>query len=102
MDKKIDSSEMDAVEARFLGYFGEFLLSIFIFKLYHEGNFKIKELPASFVLADALEVPSFFHLKYFKYRLLHLISFGKCHQRYKTQLKRYKAIKKQKIVQKRI
>lgn len=75
MEKRIDTTGFSEKKLRFLGFFGEFLLSIFIFKLQHEGTWKIKELHASFILSDTyVAYPKW---KYFQYWLLSKITFGK-------------------------
>lgn len=75
VEKKIDTSGFSEKKQRFLGYFGEFLLSIFIFKLKNEGQWRIKELHASFLLSDKY-IP-YPRLKYFQYWILSKITFGK-------------------------
>ena len=50
VDQKIDSSKMNELESRFLGFFGEFLLSAFMFHIKERKDLKITTLPASYVL----------------------------------------------------
>lgn len=92
VDAEIDSSRMGIDEARFLGYFGEFLLSIYVFHLLKQSDISVKEVSAAYVLNDEYKV--FPYLQYYKYKLLSKITFGrkKTHCRKKYQY--YKALKK--------
>lgn len=92
VDAEIDSSRMGIDEARFLGYFGEFLLSIYVFHLLKQPDIRVKEVSAAYVLNDEYKV--FPYLQYYKYKLLSKITFGrkKAHCRKKYQY--YKALKK--------
>ncbi len=92
LDKQIDSRKMDEVEARFLGYFGEFLLSIFIFKLQKDKKINIKEVEAIFLLNN--EQLNFSYAKYWKYKILSKITWGNTKKHYKTKYGNLKFIRK--------
>lgn len=81
---------MDSIESRFLGYFGEFLLSIFIFKLRKNQHIKIKELNASYILFSKSK---YCKLKRFKYLILSKVLIGKRRLHYKNKLAFMNAIK---------
>lgn len=87
VDKQIDSSQMSEQAARFLGYFGEFLLSMFIFKLQKRSDVKIKELNGAYVLND--KQPKIRWLKYAKLCLFSKITFGKRRKKYKKKRDEY-------------
>lgn len=83
VDKQIDSSQMSETASRFLGYFGEFCLSIFIFKLQKQADVKIKELNGAYVLND--KKPKIRWLKYVKLCLFSKITFGERRRKYKKK-----------------
>ena len=85
VDKQIDSSNMDKQACRFLGYFGEFLLSIFVFHLYKRGDVRIKELNASYILNDEITLKH--RLKYLRYYILSKIFVGRLRRKYKEKRK---------------
>ncbi len=87
VDKQIDSTQMSEQAARFLGYFGEFLLSMFIFKLQKRSDVKIKELNGTYVLND--KQPKIRWLKYAKLCLFSKITFGKRRKKYKKKRDEY-------------
>ncbi len=93
IDKQVDSKNMDAVAARFLGFLGEFLLSIFVFRLQKNKSVKICEVEASFILSD--DKPAETGIKYLKYLLLSKVTFGKRRRRYKQKRKMLKNIRKE-------
>lgn len=80
VEKKIDTTGFDEKKLRFLGYLGEYLLSIFIFKLQQEGIWKIKELHGSFLYA--FDVVSHPKLKYLAYWFLSKFTFGKLYKNF--------------------
>lgn len=86
-EKRIHIGDND----RTLGYLGEFLLSVFIFKLKAE-NAKIKELPASYILSD--KVYHHPRLSFWYYWLLSKISLGRRRKIYKAERKKLKMILK--------
>ena len=92
VDKQIDSSSMDDQTARFLGYFGEFLLSVFIFQLQLRHGIRIKEVNASYILNDKPLKLSY--IKYIKYWILYKLLWGKPRQKYKQKFKELKHLKK--------
>ena len=92
VDKQIDSSSMDDQAARFLGYFGEFLLSVFIFQLQLRHSIRIKEVNASYILNDKPLKLSY--IKYIKYWILYKLLWGKPRQKYKQKFKELKHLKK--------
>ena len=79
IDKRIISKDFSNTKARFLGYFGEFLLSIFILKLKVQSNAKIKELNASFIYLQ----PEKNYKKYYIYKCLRYLTWGKAKKHYK-------------------
>lgn len=87
IDNRIDSTEFSPAKSRFLGFLGEFVLSIYMFKLRKNPNIKIKEMNASFIL-----MPNEKYLKkYNKYKILRHFVFGNLKKRYE---KRYQDLKK--------
>lgn len=92
VDKQIDSSNMDDEAARFLGYFGEFLLTIFMFVLEKRKDIKIKTVNGSFILNMndfdiSLSTMCKFYLKY-------KFSFGTKRQNNKQKYKYIKELQK--------
>ena len=86
-EKRISIGEND----RTLGYFGEFLLSVFLFKLKAE-NARIKELSASYLLSDkSYRHP---HWSFWYYWFLSKITFGKSCKAFKAKRKELKKILK--------
>lgn len=95
VDKQIDSSKMDKIAARFLGYLGEFCLSIFVFQLLNQKKYRVKELNGSFILSDEPVI----HTKcvFWYYYLLSKITFGKVRKKYKTKRKLLKMFHKNNV-----
>lgn len=89
VDKQIDSSKMSKIGLRFLGYLGEFCLSIFVFRLMRTHNFKIKELNGAFILTD--EVIPNSRRQYWYYWLMSKITFGRQKKYYKNKRKETKS-----------
>ena len=85
VDKQIDSSKLNTKESRFLGFFGEFLLSMFVFHLYKRGDVRIKELNASYILNDEITLKH--RLKYLRYYILSKIFVGRLCRKYKEKRK---------------
>lgn len=75
VEKKIDTTGFSPVKSHFLGYFGEFLLSIFCFKLLEEGRHKLKQVEGTFIISDKIVTHAYF--KYMAYRILSKVTFGK-------------------------
>ena len=86
----VDTSDKDA--ARALGYFGEFLLSIFIFKLKKREGIRIKELNASFILSD--KIIKYPKLTYLYYKFVSKFVWGKKRKKYQERKKKYRNIYK--------
>lgn len=91
VEKQIDASQMSVQASRFLGYFGEFLLTVFLFKLQKRKNVRIKEVNATFVLSNNFK--NFSYLQYVKYYILYKLSFGPQRKKYKKLYKELKEIK---------
>ncbi|HAR80006.1 MAG TPA: hypothetical protein DCR21_04165 [Succinivibrionaceae bacterium] len=70
VDKKVDSNMFDIQEKRFLGYFGEYLLSIFIIKKIKQG-YKFKFLDG--ILLYDMDPENFF-VKLFKKNIKNIFS----------------------------
>lgn len=90
VDERINSSKMNEKGLRFLGFLGEFCLSIFMFQLIKNGIYKIKELNGSFILSDEPILNP--KRKYQYYWLMSKISFGKRRKNYKQKRKLLKQI----------
>ncbi len=88
VDKQIDSTQMSEQAARFLGYFGEFLLSMFIFKLQKRSDVRLKELNGAYVLND--KKPKIRWLKYAKLCVFSKITFGERRKKYKKKRDAYR------------
>lgn len=86
VDKKIDSTEFSTAKSRFLGFFGEYLLSIYLFKLRKNSCIKIKEMNASLILPPTQKDIK----KYKKYKILRHIAFGKLKAKYESKYQYYK------------
>lgn len=83
VDKQIDSRGKSKAALRFLGYLGEFCLTLYIFHLQARGDHRIKELDGTFIIADeAVQHPK---RKYWYYKLLAKITWGKRRQQYKEK-----------------
>lgn len=87
---KVDLSDKDA--ARALGYFGEFLLSVFIFKLKKNKNIRIRELNASFILSD--KIIKYPKIPYLYYKFMSKFVWGAKRKKYQERKKEYKNIYK--------
>jgi hypothetical protein len=74
---------MDKDAARFLGYLGEFCLSIWIFEHLRRQDCQIKELNGGFVVSDEVIIHPW--LSYRFYSLLTNFTFGKWRERFKTK-----------------
>ncbi|MBP3688010.1 MAG: DUF4422 domain-containing protein [Alphaproteobacteria bacterium] len=91
VDRQIDHNEMSTQGLRFLGYLGEFLLSIFIFNLKAKGGYRIKELNGSYILSDTPVLHP--RLSYWGYWVLSKLTFGAIKKRYKQKRKALKQIR---------
>lgn len=92
VNQQIDSSKMNEAALRFLGYLGEFCLSIYVFRLIHSGQYKVKELNGSFVLSDEHFDMKKLRKKYLYYRVMSKITFGKKKQKYKHNRRKIKQL----------
>lgn len=86
VDEIIDSSKYNEKEIRFLGFMGEYLLSIFLFKKLKKTDFKLIELPGTFVCNDYKA----FEKRVKKYKFLSKITFGKKRRYYLKKYINYK------------
>lgn len=82
IDKEVDSTLFDCKEMRFLGFIGEYLLSVFVMQNQKNPNFKTIEIPATFVSQDYKK----FKKKVIQYKIYSILSFGKAKIR---NLKKY-------------
>lgn len=87
IDNRIDSTNFSSAKSRFLGFLGEFVLSIYIFKLRKNSNIKIKEMNASLIMMPKSKDIR----KCRKYKILRHFVFGNLKKRYE---KRYQDLKK--------
>lgn len=86
VDEKVDSTTFNSQEKRYIGYLGEYLMSIFI--LYHQENnseFKLKEVEGVFICDDY----KLFYKKMNKYRIMSYLPFVK-RDIYKEKYKKFK------------
>ena len=90
VDKQVDSSKMSESGLRFLGFLGEFCLSIYVFHLLREGRYKVKEVNGAFVLSDEPIDIKKLKKKYWYYYLMSKISFGKKRKKYKHKRREIK------------
>lgn len=93
--KRITVDETDKQACRALGYFGECLLTLFVFKLYNEKKWKIKEVDGVFIYSDKPHKYTYF--RYCASKLLKNITFGKLRKKirkYHNTLAIYKSINK--------
>lgn len=86
VDELVDSKDFSADELRFLGFLGEYLLSIFVFDKLKDPAFKLKELPGTYVCKDYKKIDR----RRVKYKILSQISFGKKHIHYMKKYLKYK------------
>lgn len=86
IDNRIDSTNFSSAKSRFLGFLGEFVLSIYIFKLRKNPNIKIKEMNASLIMMPKPKDIK----KCRKYKILRHFVFGNLKKRYE---KRYQDLK---------
>ena len=86
VDSLVDSSEFNSAELRFLGFLGEYLLSIFIMQKYKEPTFHLTELAGTFV-SDGYKQ---YKRKCMKYTILSSLTFGKKKRYYLKKLSYYR------------
>ncbi len=80
MDKQVDSSGFSAKKLRWLGYLGEYLTTLFIFKLQKRQGIKLREMDGAFVMNKRDR-----NLKrLWRYWLLKNICFGKARRKYQA------------------
>jgi len=73
VDKLVDSTGFDITEMRFLGFIGEYLLSIFVMQKQKDKIFKTTELAGTFICKDYKTIKR----KFLKYRLKSIFYIGK-------------------------
>ena len=83
VDKRVDSSHMSTAGLRFLGYLGEFCLSVFMFQILAGKKYKVQELNGSFILSDDVIFPS--KRLFWYYYFLSKITFGSKRKQYKLK-----------------
>lgn len=86
VNKLIDSQNYDEKEIRFLGFMGEYLLSVFLFHKQKNPDFKLIELAGTFVCEDYKK----FQKRAKKYMFLSKITFGKKRRHYIKKYINYK------------
>lgn len=86
VNELVDSSKYDQKEIRFLGFMGEYLLSVFLFQKQKNPEFKIIELAGTFVCDDYKK----FRKRAKKYKFLSKITFGKKRMHYIKKYINYK------------
>ena len=72
IDEQTDSTNFDEKEIRFLGFCGEYILSVFLMQKLKNPNFKLKELAGTFICDDY----KIFERRLQKYKILSKLSFG--------------------------
>ena len=82
VDKQIDSSQFSTAKKRFLGYLGEFMLSLFIMKIKNtRPQVRIVELNGTFFMPQ--DCPEYHKLS--RYRIAKTLLWGKRHQKYQKK-----------------
>lgn len=82
VDKRVDSSQFPTAKKRFLGYLGEFMLSLFIMKLKNtRPQVRIGELNGTFFMSP--DCPEYHKLTH--YRLAKKLLWGKMRQKYQKK-----------------
>ena len=81
LENVLDIDDKDPVASRTLGFLGEFLLTVFVFKLQNRRNVRIAELGASIVYPADVKIIK----KYWIYKILRYITFGVSRYRYKCK-----------------
>lgn len=90
VDAQVDTTGMNEQALRFLGYLGEFCLSLFIFRLIEKGEHKIKELNGSYILSD--EPVANPKKAYWYYWFMSKITFGRRRKMYKQKRRTFKLL----------
>ena len=85
VDRQVDSTQLRPTAKRFLGYLGEFCLTLFLFHIQESDKAKILELNGSYLLSDEVIKPTLGRLLF--YRLMSKITFGKRRRTYKARKK---------------
>ncbi len=85
VDRQVDSTQLRAAAKRFLGYLGEFCLTLYLFHIQERDKAKILELNGAYLLSDEVIKPTLGRL--FFYRLMSKITFGKRRRTYKAKKK---------------
>ena len=91
VDRRVNSKGLNDQEIRFLGYLGEFCLTVFLFHLRSRGA-RIKELEGSYILADEpVRHPG---LLYAFYRIMCKVTFGRARRRFKEKRRSMRALRR--------
>ena len=85
VDRQVDSTQLKPAAKRFLGYLGEFCLTLYLFHIQERSRAKILELNGSYLLSDEVIEPTLGRLLF--YRLMSKITFGKLRRAYKAKKK---------------
>ena len=85
VDRQVDSTQLKPAAKRFLGYLGEFCLTLYLFHIQERREAKILELNGSYLLSDEVIEPTLGRLLF--YRLMSKITFGKLRHSYKAKKK---------------
>lgn len=84
VDRRVDSSGFDKAESRFLGFLGEYMLSIFLMQKLKNPDFKLIELDGTYVNDGYKKI----RRKIIKYSILSRLTFGKKKKYYLKKLAR--------------
>ncbi len=94
VDLRIDSSKFTGLKLRFLGYLGEFLLSIFMTKIHKDPTIKIIEVNGAFFY-ELLKKNDIINL--FRYKIMSFLCIGKKRKSYQEK---FKILNQKRILQK--
>ncbi len=83
VDRQVDSTQLRPAAKRFLGYLGEFCLTLYLFHIQERDKTKILELNGSYILSDEKIESTLSKLLF--YRLMSKITFGKLRRSYKAK-----------------
>ncbi len=82
VDKQVDSSNFSKAKKRFLGYLGEFMLSLFIMKL-RKNHPDVRIIEANGVFFMPQDAPEYHKLT--RYRIAKTLSWGKLRKKYQKK-----------------
>ena len=86
VDDLVDSSKFNLKERRFLGYIGEYLLSVFIFHKLRNPDFKLKEMDGTYVSKEYTK----YKKRLIRAKFLSKITFGSTKKRYLSKYNSYR------------